>query len=241
MNLLHCRICLTLCIALVLVSGCADTSFGTLKPTDFGTSPEEVKALDYYKQKYGEPGQPGEPRFLEPTLTTALDTRNLPVDSISSLSADSPKVYFWVFYDRFAKGDPMTITWTYLDNNKAVLTETKAAGGVYGRVFAEFVRPAGNWPTGQAPDYDYRERGVRFEDLRCHWRADRDRCPAVHGERCFCRNCRCCSIRCLRVSGCRNDPERRLSRFAGTTAPPPVACSVRPEPCLRRLGRHMVP
>jgi hypothetical protein len=123
-------------------------SFGTLKPTDFGSSPEELKALDYYKQVYGEPGQPGDPRFLEPTLTTALDSRNLPVDSITSLSSDAPNVYFWVFYDRFAKGDPMTITWTYLDNNKVVLTETKSAGGVYGRVFAEFAAPAGGWPAG---------------------------------------------------------------------------------------------
>jgi hypothetical protein len=149
MKLLHSVVCIALCVVLVLVSGCTDTSFGTLKPSDFGTSAEEIKALDYYKQMYGEPGQPGDRRFLEPTLTTALDSRNLPVDSITSLSADAPKVYFWVFYDRFAKGDPMTITWTYLDNNKVVLTETKSAGGVYGRVFAEFVKPSGGWPAGK--------------------------------------------------------------------------------------------
>jgi len=149
MKLLHSVVCLALCIALTLASGCADTSFGTLKPTDFGTSAEEAKALDYYKQIYGEPGQPGDPRFLEPTLTTALDSQNLPVDTIASLSVNAPKVYFWVFYDRFAKGDPMTITWTYLDNNKVVLTETKTAGGIYGRVFAEFVKPSGGWPAGK--------------------------------------------------------------------------------------------
>ncbi len=149
MKLLHTVICLAICITLVLVSGCADTSFGTLKPTDFGTSSEEIKALEYYKQLYGEPGQPGDPRFLEPTLTTALDPRNLPVDSITSLSADSPDLYFWVFYDRFAKGDPVTITWTSLENNQIVLTETKSTGGVYGRVFAEFTKPTGNWPTGK--------------------------------------------------------------------------------------------
>jgi hypothetical protein len=149
MKFLHCVVCFAVCIALVLASGCADTSFGTLKPTDFGKSAEEIKTLDYYKQKYGEPGQPGDPRFLEPTITTALDANNLPVDSITSLSTDAPKVYFWVFYDRFTKGDPMTITWTYLDNKKVVLTETRSAGGVYGRVFAEFVKPSGGWPVGK--------------------------------------------------------------------------------------------
>jgi len=44
------------CIALALIAGCADTSLGTLKPIDFGSSAEEMKALDYYKQKYDEPG-----------------------------------------------------------------------------------------------------------------------------------------------------------------------------------------
>lgn len=149
MKLLHSVFCCIACIALMLAAGCADTSFGRLKPTDFGTSSEELQALDYYKQKYGEPGQPGEPRFLEPTVTTGLDANNLPVDSVTSLSTDAPKVYFWVFYDRFAKGDPVTITWTYLDNKKVVLTDTQAAGGVYGRIFAEFVKPDGGWPTGK--------------------------------------------------------------------------------------------
>lgn len=148
MKLLHGAFLLSLCILVALISGCADTSFGALTPTDFGTSTDEMQALEYYKQLYGEPGQPGEPRFLEPTITTALDANNLPVDSITTLSAGAPEVYFWVFYDRFAKGDPMTITWTYLDNGKVVLTETRSAGGVYGRVFAEFVAPAGGWPAG---------------------------------------------------------------------------------------------
>jgi len=149
MKLLHGAFLLSLCILVALISGCADTSFGALTPTDFGTSTDEMQALEYYKQLYGEPGQPGEPRFLEPTITTALDANNLPVDSITTLSTGAPKVYFWVFYDRFAKGDPMTITWTYLDNGKVVLTETRQAGGVYGRVYAEFVAPAGGWPVGK--------------------------------------------------------------------------------------------
>jgi hypothetical protein len=149
MKFLHGLICCTACMLLLTAAGCVDTSFGTLKPTDFGTSADEMKALEHYKQLYGEPGQPGDPRFLEPTITTALDANNLPVDSITTLSTDAPKVYFWVFYDRFAKGDPMTITWTYLDNNKVVLTETRQAGGVYGRVYAEFVAPAGGWPAGK--------------------------------------------------------------------------------------------
>ncbi|MCK9581313.1 MAG: hypothetical protein M0Q92_12820 [Methanoregula sp.] len=60
MKHLHSAVCFALCIAFALASGCADTSFGTLKPTDFGTSTEEAKAIDYYKQLYGEPGQPGD-------------------------------------------------------------------------------------------------------------------------------------------------------------------------------------
>jgi len=140
-------------IILLLTAGCADISlqkkvgdFGTA----FGASPREQKALDWFTTTYGDPrtnnDQP--PRFIEPMITTALDADNLPTNKVTTFPADGKSVYFFVIYDNFQKGDPITVTWTYLANGKVVTTAQQQAGGDFGRFVAEFQKPDSGWGSG---------------------------------------------------------------------------------------------
>jgi hypothetical protein len=140
-------------ILLVLSSGCADVT-ATQKVGDFGTafgaSPDEQKAIDWFRATYGDPltnnDQPA--RFVEPLITTGLDTNNMPRDKVTTFSASGGSVYFFVIYDNFKKGDPITVSWTYLENGREVTRVEKQAGGDFGRFIVEFQKPDSGWGKG---------------------------------------------------------------------------------------------
>jgi hypothetical protein len=140
-------------ILLVLASGCADVTaqqkvgeFGTA----FGTSSDEQKAIDWFKTTYGDPltnnEQPA--RFLEPLITTALSTNNMPVDKVTTFPVSGGSVYFFVIYDNFKKGDPITVSWVYMENGREVTRVEKQAGGDFGRFIVEFQKPDSGWGKG---------------------------------------------------------------------------------------------
>jgi hypothetical protein len=140
-------------ILLVLASGCADVTakqkvgdFGTA----FGTSSDEQKAIDWFKTTYGDPlsnnDQPA--RFLEPMITTGLSTNNMPVDKVTTFPVSGGSVYFFVIYDNFKKGDPITVSWVYMENGREVTKVEKQAGGDFGRFIVEFQKPDSGWGKG---------------------------------------------------------------------------------------------
>lgn len=140
-------------VLLVLASGCADVTakqkvgdFGTA----FGTSSDEQKAIDWFKTTYGDPlsnnDQPA--RFLEPMITTGLSTNNMPVDKVTSFPVSGGSVYFFVIYDNFKKGDPITVSWVYMENGREVTKVEKQAGGDFGRFIVEFQKPDSGWGKG---------------------------------------------------------------------------------------------
>jgi hypothetical protein len=140
-------------ILLVLSSGCADVT-ATQKVGDFGTafgaSSDEQKAIDWFKSTYGDPmtnnGQPA--RFVEPLITTGLDANNMPKDKVTTFPMSGGSVYFFVIYDNFKKGDPITVSWTYLENGREVTKVEKQAGGDFGRFIVEFQKPDSGWGKG---------------------------------------------------------------------------------------------
>jgi hypothetical protein len=135
-----------LLIALVLASGCADVSFGQNKIGDFGNTKEELAAVDFFIKTHGDPQiTSGPPRFLEPVVSTGLINKT-PVDSVIRLNKGTDRIYFWVFYDNFQKGDPLTINWVY--NGKTAGSVQNVASGKFGRVYGEFIKPDTGWPPG---------------------------------------------------------------------------------------------
>jgi len=135
-----------LLIAVVLASGCAEVSFGSQKIGDFGNTKEEQKAIQFAKDKYGDPlTNSGPPRFLEPMVATGL-VNNTPVNKVTKFSKDTGSIFFWVFYDNFKNGDQLTLTWTF--NGKTVITLQREAGGDFGRAFGEFLKPDKGWAVG---------------------------------------------------------------------------------------------
>ena len=132
-------------IALLLVAGCevvkATQKAGAFG-TSFGASSEEQKAIDWFKDEYGDPiGNTGPARFVEPLITSGLTEKDLPVDKVTTFPQTGGSVYFFVIYDNFKKGDPITVTWTYLDNGKEITNIQQQAGGDFGRFIAEIQRP----------------------------------------------------------------------------------------------------
>ncbi|NMB79081.1 MAG: hypothetical protein GYA23_08300 [Methanomicrobiales archaeon] len=141
-------------ILLVLSSGCADVTaqqkvgdFGTA----FGASSDEQKAIDWFKATYGDPtsnnGQPA--RIIEPLITTGLDTNNMPKDKVITFPQSGGSVYFFVIYDNFKKGDPITVSWVYVENGREVTKVEKQAGGDFGRFIVEFQKPDSGWGKGR--------------------------------------------------------------------------------------------
>jgi hypothetical protein len=141
-------------ILLVLASGCADVTaqqkvgdFGTA----FGATSGEQKAIDWFKATYGDPltnnDQPA--RFVEPLITTGLDTNNMPRDKVTTFPQSGGSVYFFVIYDNFKKGDTITVSWTYLENGREVTKVEKQAGGDFGRFIVEFLKPDSGWGKGK--------------------------------------------------------------------------------------------
>jgi len=136
-----------------LTMGCSDISskqqvgaFGTA----FGASPEDQQAINWFISTYGDPrtnnDQP--PRFVLPMIATALDSNNLPSDDVTTFPQAGGSVFFFVIYDNFKQGDPITVTWTYLDNGKVVSTVNQQAGGDFGRFIVEFQKPDSGWGKG---------------------------------------------------------------------------------------------
>jgi hypothetical protein len=117
-------------VLLVLARGCANVTakqkvgdFGTA----FGTSCDEQKAIDWFKTTYGDPlsnnDQPA--RFLEPLITTALSTNNMPIDKVTTFPVSGGSVYFFVIYDNFKKDDPITVRFPITgSNNNAFLLDS---------------------------------------------------------------------------------------------------------------------
>ncbi|MDD1655626.1 MAG: PKD domain-containing protein [Methanomicrobiales archaeon] len=137
-----------LVIALLLAAGCQDVSFGSTKMGDFGDSPEEQAVVNDLIKKYGNPMDKGDPRFLESLVTTKLSEKLVPVDKVTVFSKDVPSVWFWAMYDNFEKGDALTLTWTYLDQGKDLLSVNRQCTGEFGRAYGEFVKPDKGWPLG---------------------------------------------------------------------------------------------
>jgi hypothetical protein len=141
-------------IIMMLVAGCADVSakqkvgdFGTA----FGATADEQKAIDWFKATYGDPTMNNDKpaRFVEPLVTTGLSDKNLPVDKVTTFPVSGGSVYFFVIYDNFKKGDPITVSWTYLENGKEVTTVKQEAGGDFGRFIVEFQKPDSGWGKGK--------------------------------------------------------------------------------------------
>ena len=141
-------------IALLLVAGCADVKaiqkvgdFGTA----FGASPDEQKAIDWFKTTYGDPMANNDKpaRFVEPMITSGISDKNLPVDKVTTFPVSGGSVYFFVIYDNFQKGDPIKVSWTYLENGKEVTSVKQEAGGDFGRFIVEFQKPDTGWGKGK--------------------------------------------------------------------------------------------
>lgn len=146
---------LVICIVfLLLTAGCADIK-ATQKVGDFGTafgaSLEEQKAIDWFKTSYGDPttnnDQP--PHFVEPMITSGISDKNLPVDKVTTFPVNGGSVYFFVIYDNFKRGDPISVNWTYLENGREVTHVQQQAGGDFGRFIVEFQKPDSGWGKGK--------------------------------------------------------------------------------------------
>jgi hypothetical protein len=142
------------CIILMLASGCADVTakqkvgdFGTA----FGATADEQKAIDWFKATYGDPTTNNDKpaRFVEPMITSGLSDKNLPKDKVTTFPVSGGSVYFFVIYDNFKKGDPIEVSWTYLENGKVVTTVKQQAGGDFGRFIVEFQKPDTGWGKGK--------------------------------------------------------------------------------------------
>lgn len=133
-------------ILILVLSGCKDIS-GTYKPGSFGNTPEESKALDYFKAKYGDITQKGEPRFLEPLMSSEI-VNGIPKTVATSYSKEAEKFYFWFVYDNFNEGDPIKVTWKYLENDYAIHTFEAKAGGDFGRGTFILEKPDTGWLPG---------------------------------------------------------------------------------------------
>jgi len=141
-------------ILLLLTAGCADVT-STQKVGDFGTtfgaSSEEQKAIDWFKATYGDPltNNDKPARFVEPLVTTGVDSHPLPVDKVVMFPQSGGSIYFFVIYDNFKKGDSITVSWLYVENGRVVTTVEKQASGDFGRFIVEFQKPDSGWGKGK--------------------------------------------------------------------------------------------
>ena len=141
-------------IILLLSAGCADIK-ATQKVGDFGTAfgttSEEQQAISWFKTTYGDPtANNNDPaRFIEPMITSAIDKNNLPTDKVTTFPVTGSWIYFFVIYDNFKKGDPITVSWSYLENGKEVTSIQQQAGGDFGRFIVEFQKPDSGWGKGK--------------------------------------------------------------------------------------------
>jgi hypothetical protein len=86
---------------------------------------------------------------VEPLVTTGLSDKNLPVDKVTTFLVSGGSIYFFVIYDNFKKGEPITVSWVYLENGKEVTSVKQEAGGDFGRFIVEFQKPDTGWGKGK--------------------------------------------------------------------------------------------
>jgi hypothetical protein len=140
-------------ILLVLASGCGNISADTVKGKHFGNtfeaSPANVKAMSCFTNIYGDLTAKGDPRFIEPLITTGLDQNNLPVNNVVKFPANQDPIYFFVIYDNFKKDDEVTVTWMFSsDTSKEVAKVVNKTADDYGRFIITFQKPDGGWNEG---------------------------------------------------------------------------------------------
>ena len=135
-------------IAIVFTSGCANVAFGNVQASNFGTSPEQQKVLDCYISTYGDPKGSGNPQLNELMVTSNV-VNDLPQDKVTAFSKNTEKIYFWVIYAHFTKGDTLTMKLDYAPNSHTVVTTEQPATGQYGAASGSIEKPkSGDWPTG---------------------------------------------------------------------------------------------
>jgi hypothetical protein len=134
-------------IMLILVAGSAEINV----QQKTGIVSDEQNAIDWFKSTYGDPltnnDQPA--RFIEPLITTGLDANNLPKNKVTTFPQSGGSVFFFVIYDNFRKGDPVTVSWIYLENGRNVTIVKEPAGGDFGRFLVEFQKPDSGWGRGR--------------------------------------------------------------------------------------------
>lgn len=139
---------LFLMITVLFISGCFDIS-DRAQAGNFGNTQEESTAVSAITQKYGELTQRGDPRFLEPVMTTRLNNF-IPMDEVIAYSNTVDEFNVWFVYDNF-NNDNLEIEWIYLDNDHSIHTFQSTTGDNFGRASFVLERPLGDdtWPTGE--------------------------------------------------------------------------------------------
>jgi len=132
-------------LGLFLATGCSDISGSGM--ADFGTSDADKEVLDHFNGKYGDLTESGEPRIVEPMVTSGL-VENLPVDKVSKYSSDIDSFNLWFVYDNFAANNPIEIEWTYVTNDRVISTIKTKATGDFGRGSFTLDKELEAWPVG---------------------------------------------------------------------------------------------
>ena len=139
---------LALLVAAIILFGCVNIS-DAAKAGSFGKKASEQKAYDYFKNKYGSPEGTGSPRFIEPLMTTFIDSDFMPADKVLKYNKDVPAFYVWFFYDNFAESDAITVTFRYLEDGTDIYTFNSKGGGDFGAANFKLAKPDDGWPLGK--------------------------------------------------------------------------------------------
>jgi hypothetical protein len=126
--------------------GCNDISGKGM--ADFGTSDSDKEVLDHFTDVYGDITKSGEPRFLEPIVTSNI-IDNQPVDKVTKYSSDIDSLYLWFVYDNFEENDPIEIEWIYSTNGKVINKIETMATGDFGRGVFSLEKSLDSWPAGE--------------------------------------------------------------------------------------------
>ena len=72
-------------VGLVMVSGCATTSFGNQQAGNFGSTSDQQAAIQWFISTYGDPRGTGTPAFIEPMVSTSV-VNDMPVDKVTAFA-----------------------------------------------------------------------------------------------------------------------------------------------------------
>lgn len=139
---------LAVLVAAMLLFGCVNIS-DSAKAGAFGKKAAEQKAYDYFKGKYGSPEGAGSPRFIEPFMTTFIDSDFMPKDKVLKYNSGVGAFYIWFFYDNFAEGDAISVTFRHIDTQTDIYTFNSKGGGDFGAASFKLESPDGGWPLGK--------------------------------------------------------------------------------------------